>query len=207
MEPNAHFPFDPDAFTQEQREVLTLLAEGATVTSAAKVRGMHRTTIHHWMRKTQGFHNAVLCAREEACARRREQFTDSSQAAIDYLQNTLGDESASHAVRTRIAFGLLKLKVENGSMMETLSYGYTHLMPMPQDIHRIKDTQLRTQAETSLAEAISRRNQRANDFEFPPYEGAASNSSLSSHSSGFSRPSKPAPLTDAPSSKGYQPQS
>lgn len=183
MEPNKHFSFDPASFTQEQREVMVLLAEGATVTSAAKIRGIHRTTIQTWMRKTPGFRSAVLSAREEACARRREQFTDSNQSAIDYLQKTVNDEAASHSVRTRIAFGLLKLKVQNGGMLETLLYGYSNSMSMPEDIHRIKDAQVRSHLECTLAESLSRRNQRAHDFEFPPYEPAGETAPASSHSS------------------------
>ena len=183
MQANHLFKFNPDSFTEEQRAVLTLLAEGASVTAAARVRGIHRTTIHHWMRRTPGYRAAVLSAREEACARRREQLLDATHAAIDYLHKTITDEKAPHSVRTRIAFALLKLRVVNGSMLETATYGQTYIMPMPQEIHKIKDTRLRKQAENSLAGVLSRRNQRADYYEYPRFESDQRRSSNSSHPS------------------------
>ena len=184
METNPTFQFNPDSFTPEQREVLALLAEGASVTAAARVRAIHRTTIHHWMRRTPGFRDAVLSAREEACARRREQLLDAAHAAIEYLHDTIKDKSAPHPVRTRIAFSLLKLRVVNGSMLETAAYGQSYLMPMPQDLHKIKDNTLRKQSENALAGVLSRRNQRADAYEYPPFQA---HSSDSSHSSLFSK--------------------
>src|SRR5574338_1502279 len=183
MQANHLFKFNAETFTEEQRAVLTLLAEGASVTAAARVRGIHRTTIHHWMRRTPGYRPAVLCAREEACARRREQLLDATHAAIDYLHKTTTDEKAPHTVRTRIAFALLKLRIVNASMVEMATFGQTYLMPMPQDIHKIKDARLRKQAENSLAAVLSRRNLRADSYEYPRFEGShpkTSNSSLPS---------------------------
>ena len=180
MQANHLFQFNPDAFTLEQREVLTLLAEGASVTAAARVRGIHRTTIHHWMRRTPGYREAVLSTREEACARRRESLLDAAHAAIEYLHETIKDKNAPHPVRTRIAFSLLKLRIVNGSMLETAAYGQSYLMPMPQDIHKIKDTKLRKQSENALAGVLSRRSQRADAYEFPRFEAHSPNSSLTS---------------------------
>ena len=177
METNHLFKFDPDSFTMEQREVLNLLAEGASVTAAARVRSIHRTTIHHWMRRTPGYREAVLSTREEACARRRESLLDAAHAAIEYLHKTITDDKAPHAVRTRIAFSLLKLRIVNGSMLETAAYGQTYVMPMPEDIHKIKDTKLRRESENTLAGVLSRRSQRADYYEYPHFDARSSDSS------------------------------
>ena len=200
MTPTRHFPFDPKSFSEQQREVLRLLSAGASVSSAAKIRGLHRSTIHNWMQKTKGFREATLSSREEACSHRREQLLDSSSAALDYLQKTLTDETVSHSVRTRIAFGLLKLQVSHGSMLESLAYGETNPMPMPPDIHRIKNSEIRVQAEASLVEVLSNRNLRAQEFDYPLYEGPSRTdstlSTLSTNAVNLSRMSNPSPSVE-----------
>jgi DNA-binding NarL/FixJ family response regulator len=45
-----------------QAEVIAALAQGHTVTAAARDAGIHRTTIHHWLRHEPAFKAAVQTA-------------------------------------------------------------------------------------------------------------------------------------------------
>src|SRR5205809_777338 len=50
---SSHFAPISDALSPAQAKVIAALAQGQTVTAAAEDAGVHRTTIHHWMRSKQ----------------------------------------------------------------------------------------------------------------------------------------------------------
>ena len=50
---SSHFAPISDALSPAQAKVIAALAQEQTVTAAAEDAGVHRTTIHHWMRSKQ----------------------------------------------------------------------------------------------------------------------------------------------------------
>ena len=66
---SSHFASISDAnLTPAQAKVIKSLARGQTVTAAAEDAGVHRTTIHHWIRTEPAFKIAVETAQSEYAA-------------------------------------------------------------------------------------------------------------------------------------------
>ena len=60
--------FDTISYTKlssAQAQVIAALTQGRSVTAAALEAGLHRTTIHHWLRHEPAFKLAVEQARTE----------------------------------------------------------------------------------------------------------------------------------------------
>ena len=57
---SSHFEVISDAnLSPVQAQVIEALAQGQTVSAAAEKAGVHRTTIHHWIRNEPQFKAAV----------------------------------------------------------------------------------------------------------------------------------------------------
>ena len=64
---SSHFAAISDA-SPVQAQVIEALAQGQTVSAAAEKVGVHRTTIHHWIRNEPQFKAAVKTAQSEYAA-------------------------------------------------------------------------------------------------------------------------------------------
>jgi len=96
------------AFTQQQQRVLTLLAQGSTVSAAAETAGVHRNTIANWRRAgSPAFKHAWQTAQWEQAAYWRDQMQSLGNLAIDALRTTLTDERTTPSVRLRAALAVL----------------------------------------------------------------------------------------------------
>jgi transposase-like protein len=74
-----------------QAQVVLSLAQGATVTAAARAAGLHRTTVYHWLNTQPAFETAINQARAEYILTLRDELkTMSSLALADqekFMQN------------------------------------------------------------------------------------------------------------------------
>jgi len=91
----------------QQLKVIEALASGASVTKAAEMAGVDRTTIYLW-RKDSNFEAALTSARLEYAdtmrARLRELVDDAVKAVRDMLQNP----DASAGIRLKAALAVLE---------------------------------------------------------------------------------------------------
>ena len=66
---SSHFaPISDADLSPVQAQVIEALAQGQTVSAAAEKAGVHRTTIHHWIRTEPQFQAAVRIAQAEYSA-------------------------------------------------------------------------------------------------------------------------------------------
>jgi AcrR family transcriptional regulator len=91
-----------------QLRVAAALARGLSVTSAAAEAGVHRTTIHHWLRCSEEFEAAVRAARAEASARCRAELHELAALALKTLRTLLESPAIPPAVRLRAALAALR---------------------------------------------------------------------------------------------------
>ena len=92
-------PFETAGLTPVQVQVVAALAEGRSVVRAAAASGIHRSTIHNWIRTSQQFCDAVNQARSHFHAIVADQLNELSGAALDTLrqlqQQFRGDPDAA----------------------------------------------------------------------------------------------------------------
>lgn len=83
-----------------QSAVLTALASGATHSAAAKIAGVHRSSIHNWV-KDPAFSQELETARQEYIETLRDELHELSAIALRELRYIIEDRSTSASVRLR----------------------------------------------------------------------------------------------------------
>jgi hypothetical protein len=91
-----------------QAQVVTALAQGRSVTAAALEAGIHRSTIHHWLRHEPAFMTAVQQARSEYAATLSDGMRDLAARALETLHNLLDDPETPPAIRLKAALAVLQ---------------------------------------------------------------------------------------------------
>ena len=91
-----------------QVQVVAALAQGFSVTAAAQEAGIHRTTIHHWLRSDPEFKTAVENAELEFVEALKDQVRELSFGALETLQNLMGDPNTRDAIRLKTALAVLE---------------------------------------------------------------------------------------------------
>lgn len=92
----------------QQARAVALLAQGYSITHAAADVGVHRTTIHGWLRSVASFQAALKEARKEFAEQLRDDLRDLSDAALDTLRALLAAEDTPPAVRLKAALAVLE---------------------------------------------------------------------------------------------------
>ena len=100
-------PFETGALTPVQAQIVATLAAGTTVIRAAAAAGIHRTTIHNWLRSSKEFREAVEKARGHYDALVADQLNELSVVALDTLRQLLTSLEVPAAVRLRAALAVL----------------------------------------------------------------------------------------------------
>jgi hypothetical protein len=90
-----------------QAQVIAALAQGRTVTAAAKNADVHRNTIYNWL-NDPAFKTAVEGAESEYVAILSDGMRDLAALALDTLRNLLEDPDTPPAVRLRTALAILQ---------------------------------------------------------------------------------------------------
>src|ERR1700682_6291328 len=91
-----------------QAQVIAALAQGRTITDAARDAGLHRTTIHTWFRDQPAFKTAFDEAQREYVAALQDGMRDLAARAVETLRSLLDDSKTPPAVRLRTALAILQ---------------------------------------------------------------------------------------------------
>ncbi len=91
-----------------QAKVILALVEGATVSKAAQAAGIHRSTVHDWLKRDPRFAAALRHSRAEYAETLRDEMKELSALALTTLRALLEDPSTSAAVRLRAALAILE---------------------------------------------------------------------------------------------------
>ncbi len=106
---SSHFAAISDAgLSPVQAQVIEALAQGQTVSAAAEKAGVHRTTIHHWIRNEPQFKAAVRTAQSEYAAELNDGLRELAVRAVLALHDLLQDISTPPAVRLKTALAILQ---------------------------------------------------------------------------------------------------
>jgi hypothetical protein len=100
-------PSETGDLTPVQAQVVAALAAGTTVIRAAAAAGVHRTTIHNWLRSSKEFRDAVEQARGHYDALIADRLNELSTVALDTLRQLLTSPETPPAVRLRAALAVL----------------------------------------------------------------------------------------------------
>jgi SEC-C motif len=96
--------YSPDAtLTPVQHHVLSLLAQGSSVTEAAAAAEIHRNTITNWRRTVPAFARELEFAGRERSLFWHDQAANLAQKAIEVMTAILNDETAAPSLRLRVA--------------------------------------------------------------------------------------------------------
>src|SRR6266568_7805379 len=106
---SSHFAAISDAgLSPVQAQVIKALAQGQPVSAAAEKAGIHRTTIHHWIRNQPQFKAAVRTAQSEYAAEVNDGIHELAAHALLTLHDLLRDPATPHAVRLKTALAILQ---------------------------------------------------------------------------------------------------
>jgi AcrR family transcriptional regulator len=111
MEAVHHNSSDSDTnrnLSPAQAQVIAALAQGRTITDAARDAGLHRTTIHTWFRDQPLFKTAFEEAQREYVATLQDGMRDLAARAVETLRSLLDDPKTPPAVRLRTALAVLQ---------------------------------------------------------------------------------------------------
>jgi transposase-like protein len=101
-------PIENPNLTPVQIQVVAALAEGSSVTAAARKAGVHRTTVHLWKRSSGEFRTAVERARRDFSAALADELRDLSASAFQTLRGLLSNPDTPPSVRLRAALAVLE---------------------------------------------------------------------------------------------------
>jgi len=89
-----------------QLEAVAALASGHTIATAAGQTGVHRATVHNWL-KIPAFSAALDQARQDHALEIQAKLCQTVDLAIDTIRHILTDPNASPAVKLRAALAVL----------------------------------------------------------------------------------------------------
>ena len=101
-------PFEVGNLSPLQVQVVAALADGRSVTRAAAAAGIHRTTIHKWIRTSAEFRKAVDEARDYFYSQINDQLNELSTVSLDTLRQLLTGPDTPPSVRLQAALAVLE---------------------------------------------------------------------------------------------------
>ena len=96
------------SLTPLQAQVATALAHGSSITAAALASGLHRVTIHRWLKNNTAFYTAVDQGTTEYALALRDDLRELSERALQTLSRVLDDPTASPSVLVKTAMFILQ---------------------------------------------------------------------------------------------------
>ncbi len=96
------------AFSSAQTKVILSLAQGVTISKAAQSAGIHRSTVHDWLKNDQQFAAALRQARKEYVLTLRDELQELTAMALSTLRSLLEEPATPASVRFRCALALLE---------------------------------------------------------------------------------------------------
>ncbi len=95
--------------TPAQEQVLAHIAAGATVTTAARIAGVHRNTIGNWLRSSPAFHDALEQAHHCQALFWREHSEVLASNAFNCLEEIIDDKRANVNARIKASLAIIQL--------------------------------------------------------------------------------------------------
>ena len=95
--------------TSQQEQVLALISAGATIADAAQSAGLHRNTIHNWLRSVPDFQLALEQARQAKALYWQEQAEELAADALSTIRTLMTDPKTPASTRLRAAQIILNL--------------------------------------------------------------------------------------------------
>ena len=108
MTPIPDYSPDP-TLTPQQHHIISLLAQGQSITQAAEAANLHRNTIANWRRTIPAFARELEHAQREYRQYWQEQATRLLPIALQVIEETLTNPKASPSLRFRAATLLIKM--------------------------------------------------------------------------------------------------
>ena len=84
-----------------QAQVVAILAEGHSITAAARQAGIHRSAIYHWLQRSPDFKTTVEDAQQEYLATLSDEMRDLSASALRTLRGVLDNPETHDAIRLK----------------------------------------------------------------------------------------------------------
>jgi hypothetical protein len=94
--------------TPVQEQVLTAVANGASMGEAAAQVSLHRNTVGNWRRTSQAFRDALTKAQYDRCLQIHEQAVTLVTEAVGAIREILRDPAAPASVRLKAALAILQ---------------------------------------------------------------------------------------------------
>lgn len=91
-----------------QSAVIRSLVSGSTVKDAAAAAGVHRSTVHEWIRRHHEFRAALDFARHSFALQIEDDLNSLSAAATSLIRKVIEDDSVPTALRLRAALAVAK---------------------------------------------------------------------------------------------------
>ena len=91
-----------------QAQVVAILAEGHSITAAARQASIHRSTIYHWLQHSPDFKTTVEDAQQEYLATLSDEMRDLSASALRALRGVLDNPETHDAIRLKAALAVLQ---------------------------------------------------------------------------------------------------
>jgi uncharacterized protein YchJ len=98
--------------TAKQQAALNALLSGSSISAAAEAAGVHRSTLHEWLRKHHLFRAALAEARHANADQVVDAFQNLTAAAISTLTEALTSPDTPISVRLRAALAVLKVNTD-----------------------------------------------------------------------------------------------
>jgi hypothetical protein len=98
----------PQELTPKQTEVIAALARGSTVTDAAKLAGIDRTTVYIWLNASAQFVAQLNQVRQERRDALRAKLGELASEAVSVVGDVLKHEGTPPGVRLKAALSVLQ---------------------------------------------------------------------------------------------------
>jgi transposase-like protein len=91
-----------------QVQVVAALAGGQSITDAARAAGVHRSTIHNWLKTDRQFQTEFDTIRQETAELLRDQLANLELSALAALKDLIDDPATPASVRLKAALAVLQ---------------------------------------------------------------------------------------------------
>ena len=101
-------PVSNSDLSPTQAQIVVALAQGKSISAAARESGIHRTTVHNWMRNEPQFKSAVHRAKREYIELLNDQLRELASRALETIYKLIDDPGTPSSVRLKASLAVLE---------------------------------------------------------------------------------------------------
>ena len=101
-------PVSNSSLSPTQAQIVVALAQGKSVSAAARDAGIHRTTVHLWMRDEPEFKAAVHRAKREYIELLNDQLRELASGALQTVRKLIDDPATPASIRLKASLAVLE---------------------------------------------------------------------------------------------------